>query len=291
MEGPDPGQFVEKQAVPLIGGRRFWVYTGDPPPGESQGDEVFNASFDQLDTRYQADRSGPIGICVPVSDPEVMRRRREAVWPETELMYAGTQEDGTQLRIRYFYDATVGPGYPTSPSIAESEAQDYSMPPGYRIEPLEETDAATPDDVIELWARERAIGDPREARRRVDEVLMVALDPDDRVAGVSTAFLQRSAQLGLDLWNLRGFVSSDHRLANLAVRLLWAGRDHLSERFVGGQDGRAGGMIMDIENEGLRRYFNRAFWVYSNFYFIGENQRGDHVVVHYFPGAEAPIPQ
>ena len=32
-------------------------------------------------------------------------------------------------------------------------------------------------------------------------------------------------------------------------------------------------MIMDIENEGLRRYFNRAFWVYSNFYFIGENPR------------------
>jgi hypothetical protein len=27
MEGPDPGQFVEKQAVPLIGGRRFWVYS------------------------------------------------------------------------------------------------------------------------------------------------------------------------------------------------------------------------------------------------------------------------
>ena len=50
-------------------------------------------------------------------------------------------------------------------------------------------------------------------------------------------------------------------------------------------------MIMDIENEGLRRYFNRAFWVYSNFYFIGENERGNHVVVHYFPGAEAPIPR
>ena len=149
MEGRDPGQFVELQAVPLIGGRRFWVYSGDPPPGQSRGDEVFNASFDQLDTRYQADRSGPIGVCVPVSDPEAMRRRREAVWPGTELMYAGTQEDGTQLRIRYFYDATVGPGYPNSPSIAESEAQDYPLPPGYRIEPLQDTDAATPDDVIE----------------------------------------------------------------------------------------------------------------------------------------------
>ena len=277
--------------MPLLGGRPFWVYRAEDPPGEPESDERLNGVFQQLDARYQEARSGPIGLCVPVSDPEVMRRRPEAVWLETNLLYAGTQENGTQLRIRYFYDATVGPGYPNSPTIAESEAQDYSLPPGFRIEPFRETAAVTPDDVLELWAREGAVPDPREAERRVHEVLMVALDPDDRVAGVSTVFLERHSQLGIDLWNLRAFVSRDQRLANLAVRLLWAGSDHLSERFVGGQDRRAGGIIMDIENEGLRRYFNRAFWVYSNFYFIGENPRGDHVVIHYFPGAEAPIPQ
>jgi len=291
MQATDPRQFVEEQSVPLLGGRPFWVYRAEDPPGEPEGDESLNGVFEQLDARYQEARSGPIGLCVPVSDPEVMRRRPEAVWPETNLLYAGTQENGTQLRIRYFYDATVGPGYPNSPTIAESEAQDYSLPPGFRIEPFRETAAVTPDDVLELWAREGAVPDPREAERRVHEVLMVALDPDDRVAGVSTVFLERHSQLGIDLWNLRAFVSRDQRLANLAVRLLWAGRDHLSERFVGGRDRRAGGIIMDIENEGLRRYFNRAFWVYSNFYFNGENPQGDHVVIHYFPGAEAPIPQ
>jgi hypothetical protein len=29
----------------------------------------------------------------------------------------------------------------------------------------------------------------------------------------------------------------------------------------------------------------------TDFTFIGENDRGDHVRVHYFPGAEAPGPQ
>jgi hypothetical protein len=295
------GQTIEERALPLIGGRRFWIFDADPPASDPEGGQLFNAAFEELDASYQEDRSSPIGVCVPVSDPELIRRRPEAVWPETDLLYAGTQREAgtladarptiTQLRVRYFYDATVGPGYPNSPSVAESEAQDYSLPPGYRIVPLRETDAANTDDVLELWARERAMPDPNEARRRVHEVLMVALDADDRVAGVSTAFLERSAQLDLDLWNLRGSVSSDHRLANLAVRLLWASRDHLSERFAGGEDRRGAGMIMHIENEGLRRYFNRAFWVYSNFYFIGENERGDHVVAHYFPGAQVPIPQ
>jgi hypothetical protein len=283
------GQTVEEQVLPLIGGRRFWIYQAEVPPHESNGDEMFNAAFEALDAEFQSDPSGPVGICVAVPQGEV-GSRAEAVWPETQLMHAGMLADGGQIRIRYFYDATIGPGFPNSPSIAESEAQDYSLPPGYRIEPLAQTDAATPTDVLEIWEREQAMPQP-EAQRRVHEVLMVALDPDDRVAGVSTVYLQRNPQLGMDLWYYRTFVSSDHRLANLAVRMLWASRDHLTERFAGGEDRRAGGMIMDLENEGLKRYFNRAFWVYSNFYFIGENARGKHVRVHYFPGARVPIPQ
>jgi hypothetical protein len=35
--------------VPLIGGRRFWIYSADPPPGDRDGDELFNAAFDQLE--------------------------------------------------------------------------------------------------------------------------------------------------------------------------------------------------------------------------------------------------
>ena len=83
----------------------------------------------------------------------------------------------------------------------------HSLPPGYRIEPLQETDAVS-------GRRDRSwrasVPYPTRGRpaRRVHEVLMVALDPDDRVAGVSTAFLQRSAQLGLDLWNCVSFVLS-----------------------------------------------------------------------------------
>jgi hypothetical protein len=73
------GQEIEDRAVPLVGGRRFWIYRADPSPGDQAGDELFNAAFAQLDASYQEDRSGPIGVCVISSDPELMRRRPEAV--------------------------------------------------------------------------------------------------------------------------------------------------------------------------------------------------------------------
>jgi hypothetical protein len=157
--------------------------------------------------------------------------------------------------------------------------------------PLAETDAAGPDDVLELWRREGAIPDLREAERRVHEVSIVALDADDRIAAVSTVYLQRNAQLGMDVWNLRGFVATEHRMGNLATRILWATRDRLREAYESGRDTRAGGIILDVENQMLMTYFNRAFWVLSDFWFIGESPHGAHVRVHYFPGAEAPIPQ
>jgi hypothetical protein len=282
---------VYEEALPLIGGRRFWIYRAYlPSDGGEDPALMLNTAFEALDAEYRADRSGPVGLCVLVSDPEEMRRQPEAIWPETQLLYGGTMPDGHQLRLRYFDDAIIGPGLPNSPTVAQSEAQDYSLGEGYRIVPLAETDAASPDDVLELWAREAAMPET-EAQRRVHEVLMVALDPNDGVAAVSTVYLERNPQLGLDLFYYRTYVANEHRMGHLAVRLLWATRDHLRERFEGGEDTRAPGMIMEVENELLKTYYNRAFWVISDFFFIGESEHGAHVRVHYFPGVQAPRPQ
>lgn len=49
-------------------------------------------------------------------------------------------------------------------------------------------------------------------------------------------------------------------------------------------------MIFEVENEGLKEYFNGALWLPLEFTFVGENERGDHVRVRYFPGALAPAP-
>ena len=106
--------------------------------------------------------------------------------------------------------------------------------------------------------------------------------------GVSSAYLQRSDQLKMDLWHQRAFVSRDHRHSSVAAHLATGGRDLLEQRFRSGEDTRGAGIAWEVENEELKRYFNRAHWVWTDFTFIGENARGDHVRVHFFEGAEVP---
>ena len=119
----------------------------------------------------------------------------------------------------------------------------------------------------------------------MNEVLLVATDPGGEPVGVSTAYLQRNEQLRMDLWHYRAFVASGHRMTNVAQILARDGRDELQQRFVTGRDARAGGILYEVENEAVKRHAPYALWRRLDFLFIGENARGDHVRVHYFPGA------
>jgi hypothetical protein len=168
-------------------------------------------------------------------------------------------------------------------------APDRPLERAYRIELFAEQDAVGNQDVIAFWAREGAvIGEG--AEQRVHEVLLVATHESGELVGVSSAYLSRNLQLGMDLWHYRAFVAKEHRMSNIAVNLGVIGRNHLERRFVSGEDPRAAGMIFEIENEGVKRRHNRAVLRATDFAFIGENARGDHVRVRYFPGALAPAP-
>ena len=160
---------------------------------------------------------------------------------------------------------------------------------GYRVELFDEQDTIGPDDVLELWSREGAVPEI-EAKRRLPEVHLVGITDEGELAGLSTARIRRNDQLHMDLWFYRAFVAKGHRMSNLAVTLALQGRDLLQERFVSGKDPRAAGIYYDVENEGLKRYFNEAVWYPLRFVFIGENPEGAHVRVWYFPGALAPEP-
>ena len=162
------------------------------------------------------------------------------------------------------------------------------MADDYRIEVFEES-AVSADDVLDLWRREAAVPDA-EARRRVHEVHLVAIHATDGLAALSTAYLQRNDQLGMDMWYYRAFTAAAHRTSNVAVQLTERGRNHLTQRFTSGTDARGAGIIFEVENEGLKRGFPEALWLPLEFSFIGENAHGDHVRVHYFPGATVAIP-
>ena len=96
-------------AVPLIGNRRFWMYRrflAEGLPGEAEA-ELLLAAYEALDAEFGGGEGEPIGLCLLLDDPEVMRRHPEAVWPDTGFVYAGYQPDGRQVRLRYFDGARV----------------------------------------------------------------------------------------------------------------------------------------------------------------------------------------
>jgi hypothetical protein len=276
-------------SVALIGGRPFWLYRSVlAPPSDERWNEMFNFAFDLLAREFDADPAY-IGLCVLVEERAEIDRRPEAVWPETDLMFAGDLDDGRQVRLRYFWGAEIAPGLPNSPSLDETKKQEYPLEDRYRILSLGETSEIDAEDVIRLWEREGAMPEPEEAPRRVGEVELVAVDRDARVVGVSSLYLARNAQLRVDLWHYRTFVAEAHRMSNIAAQLIFRNRDRMEERFVSGKDRRAAGMLFELEHEGMKAYFNKALWLPADFTFIGDNEFGDHVRVHYFPGATVPV--
>src|SRR5262245_13293555 len=277
--------------VAVIGGRPFWVYRSYLLPQAAEADSaMINAAFDSLEAVFDPAGGGPIGLCVLLADPDEIARRRELVWGDTGLMYAGYLDDERQLRIRYFDEAAIGPALPNSPTLAHTRETEYELEDRYRILPLEEAEGVSPEDVIAFWGRERAIPAGDDPNRRVHDVHLVALERDQRVVGVSSAYLQRNAQLRMDLLYYRAFVGREHRMGTLAGTLAVKGRELLQDRYVSGADVRAAGIVYEVENEGLKRYFNKALWLPTDFTFIGETERRAHVRVHYFPGGLAPEP-
>ena len=250
---------------------------------------MIDAAFAALQAEVEPNAPGPVGVCVVVTDPAVIDSRPEAIWPGTKFVFAGYLDGGAQVRLRYFEGAPIGPGLPDSPDVSQSRNLDIPLEDRYRIEPFAEGREATPDDVLSLWRREEAMPDA-EARRRIHEVKLVAIERTEGVVGVGSAYLQRNPQLRMDMWHGRIYVAEAHRKSNLAVSLELRGREFLEQLFLSGEDTRAPGVIIEVENEGLKRYFNKAVWTAGEVQatFIGENARGDHVRVNYFQGALVP---
>lgn len=164
----------------------------------------------------------------------------------------------------------------------------------YRVHHISEAEAVDEQAVIDFWEREGALL-PETARERIAEVAFIAEEEPGRVVAVSTLVMVWSSRLRTDMWNLRAFVGRDHRRGALAIGLLRRTRQHLEQRFVSGVDTRAPGILLELENPEVKQARPEAVWEHpaapgKRYVFIGENERKDHIRVHYFPGARAPLP-
>ena len=170
----------------------------------------------------------------------------------------------------------------------QQEGLSDRVPPGYRIDLFAEQDVFGGEDLIGLWTSEARLSED-EARRRIDEVLLVSGAPDGTLAAISTAYIDRDPVLELDVWNYRTLVAAQHREANLAATMAVICRDHLEHLYVSGAETRPAGVLSEVHSAVLKQ-LDLAEWRQTGFTFIGEDARGSHIRIHYFPGAPAPPP-
>ena len=159
------------------------------------------------------------------------------------------------------------------------------LPPGYELENVwAHKDSALRSEIVDFWIASGALRSRERAGARVDQVIFVVRRAGS-IAGVSTVFRKRDERIGQEFYNFRCFVAEEDRRYNLGAVLLVTVRDYLNERFVSGEDTSAVGMLVEIENERLKRKRNQAVWPISGMVYVGNNRRGDHVRVWYFTGA------
>jgi hypothetical protein len=267
-----------------VAGQRFWVYRSLLRGAAHEADRaMLDAAFGALEAEFDPSADGPVGLCVLLADRSVMRRHPEAEWSDPDMIYAGYLADGRQVRVGYFQSPDL---FRTTMSVTEL-GWDVQGPPWVGL--FAEQDVVDRQAVIDFWVREGAL-DPVSAGQRVDEVVVVSIDENGAPLGVSSAYAARNAKLQMDLWHYRSYVATAHRKSNLGMLQSLVGRDHLQERFVSGQDTRGSGVVYELEHEGLKRRWFESPWLPLNMRLVGENERGDHIRVHYFPGALAPEP-
>ena len=99
---------VFPDVVPLVGGRRFWVYRSFLLPSAAGAfDALLAATFRALEEEFDPAGAGPIGLCLLIGDGALMQRRPEAEWSDPRLFYAGYLADGRQVRVGYFAGAKI----------------------------------------------------------------------------------------------------------------------------------------------------------------------------------------
>lgn len=168
------------------------------------------------------------------------------------------------------------------------------MPP-YRIEPVWPN--PTPEvrqAVVQFWAQEAAVA-AGDAVTRSKQLVCVARDSNDEVAGVSTAYPQFVPQLGFPCFHYRSFVGRCHRASGLRStdvvrRLLTDSYQHLNKEFLSGRDEAVLGLFLEVENRSAIRRRRELVWtdLGANVVFVGRNARGCHCRVWYFEGARLP---
>lgn len=140
----------------------------------------------------------------------------------------------------------------------------------YRIIPVYgKTDEVQRQDILRFWARNRAIGNPAEARRRTRDVVLIIRDEAGEVAGVTSVYVDQFQ--GQRYYYYRMFIEPGDRVYGMMSFATGATRNLLRDLEV---PDKPLGIVAITENvklmrKGTRRQFERIGWEY-----VGKTENG-----------------
>jgi hypothetical protein len=157
---------------------------------------------------------------------------------------------------------------------------------GIKIENVWQQDSETKKEVIDFWLREKVVPAVDNVLERADQVVMVARDPEGNIAGVCTAYIKYLPSLLNNFYYYRSYVSHSYRHQGLASDLIRQSRKFFNKLFQEGQETKAIGIYLEIENDYLKQIKKTIWWRgIENFVFIGIDKRGSHHRISYFDNA------
>ncbi len=147
-------------------------------------------------------------------------------------------------------------------------------------------DQALAEEIITFWLAHKALPNREMAKKRVQQVAVVARNSQDEIVGITTAYEQFSEHLENYFFFVRAFVVESARRSSVASDIVNQLKANMEEAAEDGKLGRCIGLYMEVENKQLQALRNQAVWPATKFVYVGKNARGDHLRVYYFDGAK-----
>lgn len=144
---------------------------------------------------------------------------------------------------------------------------------------------ALKQEIIDFWMKEKALPTLEAAKKRVEEVALIAREESGNIIAISTVYEKFNKQLENFFYYYRSYVAPQARKSKLAASMIVETRDFLEANFIKKVKTRPIGMMVEVENKALQTYKNEAVWPLSKMVYIGRSEKGNHVRVYYFQDA------
>jgi hypothetical protein len=140
-------------------------------------------------------------------------------------------------------------------------------------------------ELIELWARTRAIGNAFTAVSRSNQAVCVGRDADGTILAVGTAVVRVLPRLQEPLYYYRQYFDPRLRGQGHALPFFNRAREVLAAHNAALAAPESLGVLLEVENPWLAAHYAQAHIAQADSTFIGYSPRGLQLRVSYFGGA------